>query len=169
MSVNIKLEDNNLAHLKDKHSKASRVVDHKNNLKSKITETELRIAELEGGEIESTNEKIENLSDQIRTYNELQGQIKSAMAESDMYTRNITSLTKDLEVFHESDEELKSLLQEHLKSVLNKDAEQKECESHKMDAEEQLATVQAELSEQIRLSGVYQAEANVKLYSFQYF
>ncbi len=96
----LKVEENELEHLKLNYSKAGKVRERKDEINQSMTETERRIAVLDGGEIERLVEQMTSLMDQHRSLQGLKAQLDSNRLEQDMIKKNMDSIKENLELYH---------------------------------------------------------------------
>jgi hypothetical protein len=96
----LKVEENELEHLKLNYSKAGRVRERKEEIVKSMTETQHRIAVLDGGEIERLVDQMTSLMDQHRSLQSLKAQLDSSRLEQDMVKKNMVSIKENLELYH---------------------------------------------------------------------
>lgn len=105
----LKVEENELEHLKLNYSKAGRVRERKEEVVKSMTQTDNRIAVLDGGEIERLVEQMTSLMDQHRSLQSLRAQLDSSRLERDMIKKNMDSIKENLELYHGMRNESSSL------------------------------------------------------------
>ena len=172
-AVALKVQENELEHLKSNYAKAGKVRAHKKDLSKSQAETELRIATLDGGEIEELVEQMTSLMDQHRVLQQLKTLMDSCILERDLTVKNIETIQENLELYQgalntsnectESDEQLKKLLKDYLASMDQQKGEQECLNEKRTEMETELALIESDLSRQLTLRGQYQAEVQVRV------
>jgi DNA repair protein RAD50 len=99
-ALQLKVQDNELEHLKSNFAKSGRVREHKRTIEQQVSQTELRIAELDGGEIEKLVEQMTSLMDQHREFQGLQAQVESSELEKSHIQKNIETIKENLELYN---------------------------------------------------------------------
>lgn len=101
--------------------------------------------------------------DQNQKYQKLMSDQKSISLEKEILVKNLKDLEENLELYHESEEDLNNLLKDYRKSLQDQKNTQDKLESQRRDISQDLAMLESSLSTHCTLKGTYQAQVDVYL------
>jgi chromosome segregation ATPase len=101
--------------------------------------------------------------DQNQKFQKLMSDQKSVCLEKEILVKNLKDLQDNLELYEESEEDLKKLLQDYRKSLLEEKNNQDKLEVQREDISQDLAMLESSLSTHCTLKGTYQAQLDVLL------
>jgi DNA repair protein RAD50 len=123
-AYNAKLSNAELqvGHLKENKQKSERVASTIQDLETQIENHKKRIRDLDDCDIVKINESITLLKEQRESLWFFKNKLDQLILEKDMNSRNISSLSENLQIFQESDEELARLHEIHYTTLHQHDS-----------------------------------------------
>ncbi|KNC96521.1 rad50 [Spizellomyces punctatus DAOM BR117] len=157
-SIQLRLAQNNLEHLKSKKAKVEKVRETLAVTQEKYAIAQQRIDALDAGEIEEAVARMTSLMEQNKKLQDLTVRVKQSVLERDMIAKNIRQMRESLQEYTESDMKLKELLTEYEMSLNTKETEHSALESKVSKLSAELNRVQSEHSQILTSLGQLQAE-----------
>ncbi|TPX67058.1 hypothetical protein SpCBS45565_g04024 [Spizellomyces sp. 'palustris'] len=157
-SIQLRLAQNNLEHLKSKKAKVEKVRETLAVTQEKYAIAQQRIDALDAGEIGEAVARMSSLMEQNKKLQDLTVRVKQSVLERDMIAKNIRQMRESLQEYTESDMRLKELLTEYEMSLNTKETEHSALERKVSKLSAELNRVQSEHSQILTSLGQLQAE-----------
>ncbi|KAL5037745.1 hypothetical protein BDV3_007173 [Batrachochytrium dendrobatidis] len=147
-----------LVYLRTNKDKAKRVRESFAEANAHIQSTRTRINQLDNGEIDQVVAQITSHLEKQQGISNLAARRENAVHERDMISNRIQEMSSNLEIYHETDNELKQLLEQYICSVGNQSEEQTALETHKDNLEHNLTVLGTQISNFYTRRGQLEAE-----------
>lgn len=157
LAADLKVIDKECEFKKSTLHKAERVKKELLDRQKSLNLANSRLPELEEN-IEKVLEQMNNLLEVKEQLSTLFTSFKQYEMEHELITKNVTSLSENLELYLESDEELQRLYDLHNTDVHRNDADENKWETEKLKFIKRITSIKEDLNIKYSLSGQYQAE-----------
>ncbi|KAJ3197482.1 DNA repair protein rad50 [Irineochytrium annulatum] len=161
-TAQIKVDENELHHLRVNKEKADEVARELQILKGRITRGIERKSALEGGEINDVLEKLRGMERELQKYQKVETDLRESQMKKDLIMGNIDEITKSITIYEDSDEELMDMLQQYQNSIKNRGAEYSTLDEKNRRLRHDLQTKEKSQNQALTKRGKLQAEEEVE-------
>ncbi|KAJ3245616.1 DNA repair protein rad50 [Chytriomyces hyalinus] len=159
-TAQIKVDYNELEHLKLNRERADSLSKDREEMEERIAKALARKSELESGEIEVVSSQLRNLEREQQKLQNLYSQIQQHEMKRNMLAASIEEMKAVMEIFEDSDEDLKTMLKQYQESVQRESANLYQLEEAVMEATRHISEKESEIGRLLTSKGQMQAEVD---------